>query len=82
MQCASIHLKAREYQPFSGIFRVHGKEMGVMACWYTNADRLPVDNITRCPIRENFKCSYFPLNTVKTRIHKATYQSRARSDIL
>lgn len=27
--------------PFSGMWRGHGKEMGVIECWYTKADKLP-----------------------------------------
>lgn len=27
--------------PFSGIRRAHGREMGVIECWYTKADKLP-----------------------------------------
>lgn len=27
--------------PFSGMRRAHGKEMGVIECWYTRADKLP-----------------------------------------
>lgn len=27
--------------PFSGIRSAHGKEMGVIECWYTRADKLP-----------------------------------------
>lgn len=28
-------------QPFSGIRSAHGREMGVIECWYTRADKLP-----------------------------------------
>lgn len=28
-------------RPFSGIRKAMGREMGVMECWYTRADRLP-----------------------------------------
>lgn len=27
--------------PFSGMRRTHGREMGVIECWYTKADKLP-----------------------------------------
>lgn len=28
--------------PFSGMQRAQGREMGVIECWYTRADKLPV----------------------------------------
>lgn len=28
-------------QPFSEIRRAHGREIGVIECWYTSADKLP-----------------------------------------
>ena len=27
--------------PFSGMLRAQGREMGVIECWYTRADKLP-----------------------------------------
>lgn len=35
-------LKERIIQPFSGIRSAHGREMGVIECWYTRADKLPM----------------------------------------
>ena len=39
--CVSVSMVTPDCLPWSGIVRQQGREMGVMECWYTRADRLP-----------------------------------------
>ena len=39
--------------PFSGMRRPQGREMGVIECWYTRADKLPKEEKTMNDIMHN-----------------------------